>query len=87
MARVTTTGTVTIPTPVHEELGTTAGDEVAFESTPDGYVIRPVSPRTPDGEDPFEIYRGVVEGTMSDRMRRLRGDQEVEHSDETDSDK
>ena len=76
MPRVTTSGQVTIPKEIREVLGIEAGDEVEFEETESGYVIRKRSPTTADGEDPFEKYRGSAEidETMPERMRRIRGE-------------
>lgn len=40
-ARITSQGQITIPKAVREELGVKAGDDVEFESGPDGVHIRP----------------------------------------------
>jgi len=75
MSRVTTKGQVTIPKEVREALGIRPGDEVSFDETEEGYVIRKEAPTTEAGEDPFEKYRGTAgDGSMSERMRRLRGE-------------
>ena len=75
MPRVTTKGQVTIPKRVREELGIEPGDEVAFVETEAGYEIRKEAPTTEAGGDPFEKYRGAAgEGSMPERMRRLRGE-------------
>jgi len=75
MPRVTADGRITIPERVREGSGIGPGDEVVFESTDRGYVLRKAGPRTVDGEDPFEKYRGSADSdeTMPKRMRRLRG--------------
>lgn len=75
MPRVTTKGQVTIPKSIREELGIEPGDEVAFEETDAGYIIRKQEPTTAEGGDPFEKYRGSAgnDHTMPERMRRLRG--------------
>ena len=74
--RVTTKGQVTIPKEIRETLGIEPGDEIAFEEVDSGYRIRKEAPTTAEGDDPFEKHRGSAEGdeTMSDRMRRLRGE-------------
>lgn len=84
MPRVTTKGQVTIPKPVRRELGIEPGDEVDFEPTDEGYVIRKVAPTTAEGEDPFEKYRGAAgsDETMPERMRRLRGEYPRDVDDE-----
>lgn len=76
MPRVTSKGQVTIPKEVRDRLGIETGDEIAFEEIETGYKIRKEEPTTADGEDPFEKYRGSADSdeTMTDRMRRLRGE-------------
>lgn len=76
MPSVSTKGQVTIPKPIREAMGIKPGDEVTFEETGEGYVIRKDAPTTSDGTDPFEKYRGIAdsEATMPERMRRLRGE-------------
>lgn len=76
MPRVTTKGQVTIPKAIRDELGIEPGDEVTFEPSDGGYVIRKEAPTTAKGADPFETYRGAAgsDETMPDRMRRLRGE-------------
>lgn len=71
MGRVTTKGQVTIPKEVREAMGIRPGDEVVFEETTDGYVIRKKI-----DDDRFERWRGVADAgeTVADRMRELRGD-------------
>lgn len=71
MSRITSKGQVTIPKEIREELGLRAGDEIAFEETDDGYVLR----KDVD-ENRFEKYRGVADTdeTVEERMRDLRGD-------------
>jgi len=75
MPRVTSEGGVTIPAEVREALDLEPGDEVAFVETDDGYALRKTAPTTPDGADPFETYRDSADGqgSVADRMRRLRG--------------
>jgi len=75
MPRVTDDGSVTIPAEVRETWGIEPGDEVTFESTDGGYVLRKAAPKTEDGEGPFEKYRGSTDSDqpMHERMRRLRG--------------
>lgn len=87
MPRVTTKGQVTIPKEVREEMGIESGDEVTFEPTDGGYVIKKEAPTTASGDDPFETYRGQAETdeTMPDRMRRLRGEYPRETGDETET--
>lgn len=76
MPRVTAKGQVTIPKEIRDALGIEPGDEVAFEASDDGYVIRKETPTTDEGEDPFEKHRGRAsgDGSMDERMRRLRGE-------------
>lgn len=76
MPSVTTKGQVTIPKAIREEMGINPGDEVVFEETAEGYVIRKDAPTTAEGTDPFEKYRGIAdsEAIMPERMRRLRGE-------------
>ena len=76
MPRVTTKGQVTIPKEIRDALGIEPGDEVTFERADSGYKIRKKEPTTADGDDPFEKYRGSADSdeTMTDRMRRLRGE-------------
>jgi antitoxin PrlF len=76
MPKITSKGQVTIPKEIRDELGIEPGDEIAFEETDSGYVIRKEAPTTADGRDPFEKHRGSADspGTMPERMRRLRGE-------------
>jgi antitoxin PrlF len=76
MPSVSSKGQVTIPKSIREDLGIGPGDEVEFERTPTGYVLRKTEPTAEDGRDPFEKYRGAAasDDTMSDRMKRLRGE-------------
>lgn len=87
MPRVTTKGQVTIPKEIREALGIEPGDEVAFEETDVGYLIKKEAPTTAEGEDPFAKYRGSAESdeTMPQRMRRLRGEYPREMSEETET--
>jgi len=70
MPKVTTKGQVTIPKEIRERLGIEPGDEIEFEETDDGYVLR----KSVD-ENPFEKWRGVAdtEKTVEERMEELRG--------------
>lgn len=90
MPRVTAKGQVTIPKEIRDALGIEPGDEVAFEETDVGYEIRKERPTTAEGEDPFEKHRGSAEGdgTMPERMRRLRGEypRNVDEGAEVDAD-
>lgn len=71
MGRVTTKGQVTIPKPIREELGLQPGDEVTFEETDEGIVIR-----KDVGENRFEKWRGAAttDQTVTERMDELRGE-------------
>lgn len=71
MGRVTTKGQITIPKPIREELGLQPGDEVAFEETDEGILIRKAV-----SENRFEKWRGVADTdqTVAERMAELRGD-------------
>lgn len=84
MPRVTTKGQVTIPKKIRDALGIESGDEITFEPVESGYKIQKKEPTTADGADPFEKYRGRAESneTMSDRMRRLRGEYPRDVGDE-----
>lgn len=70
MSRVTEKGQVTIPKEIREELGIRPGDEVTFERTETGYVVR----KEVD-ESRFEKWRGVADADegVADRMAELRG--------------
>lgn len=69
MKRVTEDGTVTIPKTVRDRLDIQPGDEVRFEMTDDGILIRKVT------ELPFERWRGVAgdHKSVERRMQELRG--------------
>lgn len=71
MGRVTTKGQVTIPKPIRDELGLQPGDEVTFEETDEGIVIRKAV-----SENRFEKWRGAADSdqTVAERMAELRGD-------------
>lgn len=73
MTRVTEKGQVTIPKEIREQLGIQPGDEIDFEETEEGYVIR----KEVD-ESRFEKWRGVAEtdATVEERMADLRGERE-----------
>ena len=70
MSRVTEKGQVTIPKEVREELGIQPGDEVVFEETETGYVVRKEV-----ADSRFEKWRGVAdaEESVAARMAELRG--------------
>jgi AbrB family looped-hinge helix DNA binding protein len=67
---VTEKGQVTIPKRIREELGIRPGDEVRFERTEEGYIVR----KEVDGSQ-FEKWRGVVDTDRSveEEMQDLRG--------------
>lgn len=70
MSRVTEKGQVTIPKEIRDELGIQPGDEVVFEETNGGYLVR----KEVD-ESRFEKWRGIAttdEG-IRERMAALRG--------------
>ena len=71
MSRVTSKGQVTIPKELRDRLGIGSGDEVVFEETDEGILLRKDVER-----NRFEKWRGVAETDRSveDRMRELRGD-------------
>ena len=71
MPKVTTKGQVTIPKEIRDRLGIEAGDEIEFEKSDDGYVLR----KSTD-ENPFEKWRGVADTdkTVEERMKELRGE-------------
>lgn len=73
MSRVTEKGQVTIPKAIREELGIQPGDEVTFEKTEEGYVVRKAV-----DESRFEKWRGVAEtdASVRERMEELRGRRE-----------
>jgi AbrB family looped-hinge helix DNA binding protein len=70
MSRVTQKGQITIPKTVREEMGLHPGDEVSFEESDEGYVLR-----KDVEDDAFERWRGVAETetTVEERMEALRG--------------
>jgi antitoxin PrlF len=86
MPSVTTKGQVTIPKSIRETIGIKPGNEVVFEETTEGYVLQKEAPTTDKGADPFEKYRGIADSgaTMSERMRRLRGEYPREIGSDTD---
>lgn len=73
MSRVTSKGQVTIPKEIRDELGIQPGDELRFEATEEGVVLRKEIQ-----ENRFEKWRGVADTDESvpERMRRLRGEQQ-----------
>jgi len=70
MGRVTRKGQITIPKAIREEMGLHPGDEISFEETTEGYVLR-----KDVEDDPFERWRGAAEAdtTVEERMEALRG--------------
>jgi AbrB family looped-hinge helix DNA binding protein len=70
VSRVTQKGQITIPKTVREEMGLHPGDEVSFEESDEGYVLR-----KDVEDDAFERWRGVAETetTVEERMEALRG--------------
>jgi AbrB family looped-hinge helix DNA binding protein len=73
---VTSKGQVTIPKPVRDMLGITAGTEVEFEVAPDGRVVLRWVDARRRRRSRFEKVRGVARGTMTtDQIMALtRGD-------------
>lgn len=73
MTRVTEKGQVTIPKEIRDRLGIQPGDEIDFEETEEGYVIR----KEVD-ESRFEKWKGVAETkkTVEERMAQLRDERE-----------
>jgi AbrB family looped-hinge helix DNA binding protein len=73
VSKVTEKGQVTIPKELRERLGIRPGDEVSFEETADGVVIRKEV-----SESRFERWRGIAETdeSVSERMEELRGRRE-----------
>jgi len=71
VSRVTEKGQVTIPKEIREELGIEPGDEITFEETETGYVVRKHV-----ADNRFEKWRGVADSdeTVAERMRALRGE-------------
>ncbi|MDY6769880.1 MAG: AbrB/MazE/SpoVT family DNA-binding domain-containing protein [Candidatus Nanohaloarchaea archaeon] len=69
MPTMTSKGQVTIPKEIREELGLREGDEVRFEETEEGYVLR----KDVD-ENPFEEWTGVLDTdkTLDEIMQELR---------------
>jgi antitoxin PrlF len=70
MGRVTENGRVTIPKDIREKLDIRPGDEVTFEKTEEGYVLR----KDVDGYR-FEKWQGVAETEtdVEERIEELRG--------------
>lgn len=73
MSRVTEKGQVTIPKEIRDRLGIHPGDEIDFEETEEGYVIR----KQVD-QSRFQKWKGVAETdeTVEERMSALRGERE-----------
>lgn len=71
MTRVTRKGQVTIPKAIRDELGLNPGDEIEFEKTEEGYLLKKEA-----DENRFEKWRGIADtdSTVEERMRELRGD-------------
>lgn len=78
MPTVSSKGQVTIPAEIRERLGIHPGDDVTFESTEEGYVLRKVP-----ADDRFEAWHGAIDGgqSMRERMAELRGRQLAEEPD------
>lgn len=78
MSKVSQKGQVTIPVEIREQLGIRPGDEVTFQETDDGYVLR----KAPSG-DRFDKWHGAIdsEAPMHDRMEELRG-RPLRHADD-----
>lgn len=55
-ARITSKGQITIPRRVRQKLALEPGDDVLFDETRDGVVVRRATPET----SPFEKYRGCL---------------------------
>jgi len=70
MPTVSAKGQVTIPVEIRDRLGIHPGDEVRFEESDDGYVLRKVP-----AEGRFESWHGAIDGdaSMRERMAELRG--------------
>jgi AbrB family looped-hinge helix DNA binding protein len=70
MPMVTEKGQVTIPKEYREKLGISSGDEVAFEETDEGLLVRKKT-----DENPFEKWKGVAETEkpLEEIMTELRG--------------
>lgn len=73
MTRVTEKGQVTIPKEIREQLGIQPGDEIEFDETEEGYVIRKEVDKSR-----FEKWKGTAETeeTVDERMTALRGERE-----------
>jgi AbrB family looped-hinge helix DNA binding protein len=71
MPKVTTKGQVTVPKEIRDRLGIEPGDEVEFEETDDGFVLRKSVE-----ENPFDDWRGVAdtETSVEERIEELRGE-------------
>ena len=71
MPKVTTKGQVTIPKEIRKRLGIEPGDEIEFEETDEGYVLRKIT-----DDNPFEKWRGAADTdeTVEERMKKLRGE-------------
>lgn len=70
MSRVTEKGQVTIPKEIRDQLGIQPGDEITFEETEEGYVIRKDVEKSR-----FQKWQGIAEtdATVEERMADLRG--------------
>ncbi|XGI83674.1 AbrB/MazE/SpoVT family DNA-binding domain-containing protein [Halorutilales archaeon Cl-col2-1] len=69
MTKVTSKGQVTIPKEIREELGIEAGDEIKFEETDGGVLLKKQA-----DENPFEKYQGMSDSgeTVEDWMEKFR---------------
>lgn len=69
MPTVSAKGQVTIPAEIRERLGIHPGDDVTFETTEQGYVLRKVP-----ADDRFDEWHGAIDAdeSMADRMATLR---------------
>lgn len=68
MTKVTTKGQVTIPKPLRDKMGIRPGDEVEFEETPEGLLLRKEVP-----EDGFERWRGAGTRSWREVHNEIRG--------------
>lgn len=79
-SKVTSKGQITIPLEVRKRLGIRKGDQVEFDTTKAGTVIRPVR----CVEDPFDKWMGAVGGfpgglkEINAWIREMRGHDEFD---------
>ncbi len=69
MSKVTSKGQVTIPKPLRDKMGLRPGDEVEFEETDEGVLLRKEVP-----EDRFERWRGAGTRSWRDVHQEIRGE-------------